>query len=212
MSKRARWWAGILLVAASSVLSGQSVERHLANSATGEICRQSAYLHGYIHGYEEGFRIGDLEVHLGRPKSQLSSVQQPRPARKYDPALGSNKYFRLGIRDGFAIAYEDARQGLAFRGLWQLQRAGEELRGFRAGGQELDEGLAGGYADGKKAPDPMTDAKATERASRRCRADASHSPAYCAAFVWGFRLARRDHPSQNLAAGGQLASGPHLQN
>lgn len=190
MSQRACSWATLLLLAASAALIGQSGERHLSNPVTSTVCRDSAYLHGYIHGYEEGFRAGDLEVQMGHPPRRSRTLRQPRPAERYQPSFGNEKYFKLGFGDGFAIAYQDARRGGAFRGLRQLQQVQSSLPSLQPS-QELDEGIASGYAYGKQAPDPLTEDEATRVASR-CEADASQSRVYCAAFVQGFRLANRD--------------------
>jgi len=190
---RAHVFLLVLLACVSAPASAQT-DSHVMTDATQQLCRVSAYAHGYVHGYEDGFRIGNLDIHMGRQKREVAQVMKTAKVRpKYRRSYGEKAYFERAFKEGFREGYDDAQEGRSFRALERASTAAEGMAQHATGKptRNYDAAFEAGFTAGRGAAGSFRKPADLSRVAEWCKQQnpkAAADSQYCEAYARGFRF------------------------
>ena len=170
-----------------------ATDRHLQANPVGALLLNSAFAHGFRHGYDEGFRVGDLDVQMGRsPLLVLKPRQFRQAAHEYKSTFGNKQSFQQGYEAGFRGGYSDATAGLEYRASERARTASAGLTDALAPSRRpyFDEGFASGYrsARSSNAPKMILSPDYVQQYCERTLLG-THPVEYCSGFSRGYIFA-----------------------
>jgi len=170
-----------------------ATDRHVQANPAGALLLNSSFAHGFRHGYDEGFRVGDLDIQMGRSLRLATTQGQFRQAgHEYKSAFGNKQSFQHGYEAGFKDGYSDAMSGLAYRASERARTAAVGLSDALAPSRRpyFDEGFTSGYRSAQSSDAPkMT--LSTDYVQQYCERTllGLHPVEYCSGFSRGFVFA-----------------------
>ena len=170
-----------------------ATDRHVQANPSGALLLNSSFAHGFRHGYDQGFRVGDLDVQMGRsPRLTAPHGQFRQAGHEYKSAFGNKQSFQLGYEAGFRDGYSDAMSGLAYRASERARMAAAGLTDALAPSRRpyFDEGFTSGYRSALSSNAPkMT--LSPDYVQQYCERTllGLHPVEYCSGFSRGFVFA-----------------------